>query len=135
MARAFEYAPGKKPPELLKPSLSISITANQVKHLSTHLSVHHSWLRVVHGKSHCAVSLHPSLQVQLGQDVKLVVVFTNQSQVAQTVSAHLSGTLIFYTGVPATPFKNQDFTVTVAAMQGAWRQGKRPPWFSEIESS
>uniref|UniRef100_A0A3Q1J638 Transglutaminase-like domain-containing protein n=1 Tax=Anabas testudineus TaxID=64144 RepID=A0A3Q1J638_ANATE len=55
--------------------------------------------------------------VQLGQDVNLVVNFTNQSEVPTTVKAVLSGIVIFYTGVPAAPFKNEDFTVTVPAKQ------------------
>uniref|UniRef100_A0A7N6AV21 Transglutaminase-like domain-containing protein n=1 Tax=Anabas testudineus TaxID=64144 RepID=A0A7N6AV21_ANATE len=57
---------------------------------------------------------HPPLQVQLGQDVNLVVNFTNQSEVPTTVKAVLSGIVIFYTGVPAAPFKNEDFTQYMA---------------------
>ncbi|KAK2859802.1 hypothetical protein Q5P01_004422 [Channa striata] len=57
-------------------------------------------------------------QVQLGQDVNLAVVFTNQSDVSQTVRAHLTGSVIYYTGVRASnPFKNLDFSVTVGGLQ------------------
>ncbi|XP_029005272.1 coagulation factor XIII A chain-like [Betta splendens] len=57
-------------------------------------------------------------QVQVGEDVKLEVVFTNQSEDSVTVSAHLSGLVTFYTGAPAaTAFKNEDFTVTVDTNQ------------------
>ncbi|KAF3703885.1 Coagulation factor XIII A chain [Channa argus] len=57
-------------------------------------------------------------QVKLGQDVNLVVVFTNQSDVTQTVRANLTGSVTYYTGVRARdPFKNLVFSVTVGAQQ------------------
>ncbi|XP_044032118.1 coagulation factor XIII A chain-like [Siniperca chuatsi] len=55
--------------------------------------------------------------VQLGQDVNLAVDFQNHGEFPKTVEAHLSGSVIFYTGVTASDFKALDFTVTVPANQ------------------
>ncbi|XP_041816920.1 coagulation factor XIII A chain-like [Chelmon rostratus] len=55
--------------------------------------------------------------VHLGQDVNLIVDFQNHSELPKTVHAHLAGSVIFYTGVTANQFKDQDFTVTVPAYQ------------------
>ncbi|XP_060921117.1 coagulation factor XIII A chain-like [Labrus mixtus] len=59
----------------------------------------------------------PSLQVQMCQDVILAVDFQNQGDLPKTVQAHLSESVIFYTGVIANHFKDYDFTVTVPAHQ------------------
>lgn len=40
MARAEEYITGKKQPELPKASLSVSISANQVKNTCLHICLH-----------------------------------------------------------------------------------------------
>uniref|UniRef100_A0A3Q3FZS9 protein-glutamine gamma-glutamyltransferase n=1 Tax=Labrus bergylta TaxID=56723 RepID=A0A3Q3FZS9_9LABR len=61
--------------------------------------------------------LCPSLQVQMCQDVILAVDFQNQGDLPKTVQAHLSESVIFYTGVTANHFKDYDFTVTVPAHQ------------------
>ncbi|XP_035538356.1 coagulation factor XIII A chain-like [Morone saxatilis] len=53
--------------------------------------------------------------VSLGQDVNLAVDFQNQTEHSTTVKAHLTGSVIFYTGVISKSFRDQDFTVTVAA--------------------
>ncbi|KAM9337122.1 coagulation factor XIII A chain-like [Symphorus nematophorus] len=55
--------------------------------------------------------------VQLGQDVNLVLDLKNDGEVPRIVSAHLSGSVIFYTGVSANQFKDQDFTATVQPHQ------------------
>uniref|UniRef100_A0A3Q3KLY2 protein-glutamine gamma-glutamyltransferase n=1 Tax=Monopterus albus TaxID=43700 RepID=A0A3Q3KLY2_MONAL len=54
-------------------------------------------------------------QVTLGQDLNVVVVFTNQGDNPATVNAHLGVSVVFYTGAPASDFSDQDFVVTVAA--------------------
>uniref|UniRef100_A0A3Q3KL79 Transglutaminase-like domain-containing protein n=1 Tax=Monopterus albus TaxID=43700 RepID=A0A3Q3KL79_MONAL len=59
--------------------------------------------------------LCPFLQVTLGQDLNVVVVFTNQGDNPATVNAHLGVSVVFYTGAPASDFSDQDFVVTVAA--------------------
>lgn len=46
-----------------------------------------------------------------------MVDFNNQGELSQTVHAHLAGSVVFYTGVTANHFKDQDFVVTVAAFQ------------------
>ncbi|XP_068438447.1 coagulation factor XIII A chain-like [Clinocottus analis] len=56
-------------------------------------------------------------QVLLGQDVSLQVNFTNRENTARTIKAHLAGSIVFYTGVEASRFKELDFTVTVPANQ------------------
>ncbi|GAA6231224.1 coagulation factor XIII A chain [Lates japonicus] len=53
----------------------------------------------------------------LGQDVNLMVDFHNQGELSRTVHAHLASSVVFYTGVTANHFKDQDFVVTVAAFQ------------------
>nr|XP_046226724.1 coagulation factor XIII A chain-like [Scatophagus argus] len=54
-------------------------------------------------------------QVQLGEDINLAVDFQNLSEFPKVVQAHLAGSVIFYTGVTAHHFKDQDFSVTVPA--------------------
>ncbi|XP_039982997.1 coagulation factor XIII A chain-like isoform X2 [Xiphias gladius] len=56
-------------------------------------------------------------QCSLGQDLNLVVDFLNQGELPRTVHAHLAGSVIFYTGVTASHFKDQDFIVSVPAYQ------------------
>uniref|UniRef100_A0A3Q3LQG3 protein-glutamine gamma-glutamyltransferase n=1 Tax=Mastacembelus armatus TaxID=205130 RepID=A0A3Q3LQG3_9TELE len=57
----------------------------------------------------------------LGCDVKASTKIRNicpknrPSNVSKTVSGHLTGAVVFYTGVTANHFTDQDFTVTVAA--------------------
>ncbi|XP_054479180.1 coagulation factor XIII A chain-like [Anoplopoma fimbria] len=55
--------------------------------------------------------------VQLGQDVNLQVHFNNQGELQETIRVHLSGCVVFYTGVSANHFKDHDFIVTVPANQ------------------
>ncbi|XP_040921592.1 coagulation factor XIII A chain-like [Toxotes jaculatrix] len=56
-------------------------------------------------------------QCLLGQDLNLIVDFQNQGELTRTVHAHLAGSVIFYTGITANHFKDQDFSVTVPAYQ------------------
>uniref|UniRef100_A0A8C9YMV6 Transglutaminase-like domain-containing protein n=1 Tax=Sander lucioperca TaxID=283035 RepID=A0A8C9YMV6_SANLU len=65
----------------------------------------------------CTYTLHPSLQVNLGQDVNLQVDFHNNSDVPKTIQANLACSVIFYTGVRASHLKNHNFTITVPANQ------------------
>ncbi|XP_051241809.1 coagulation factor XIII A chain-like [Dicentrarchus labrax] len=55
--------------------------------------------------------------VSLGHDVNLAVDFQNQTEHSTTVQAHLAGSVVFYTGVISKSFRDQNFTVTVAANQ------------------
>nr|XP_019963421.1 PREDICTED: coagulation factor XIII A chain-like [Paralichthys olivaceus] len=56
-------------------------------------------------------------QCMMGQDIKLVLDFQNLDKVSRTINAHLSGSVVFYTGVSASQFKDEDFAVTVPAEQ------------------
>ncbi|XP_053268928.1 coagulation factor XIII A chain [Pleuronectes platessa] len=56
-------------------------------------------------------------QAMLGQDLKLVMDFQNQGEVSRSIKAHLSGSVVFYTGVSSAQIKDQSFTVTVLAQQ------------------
>ncbi|XP_073344680.1 coagulation factor XIII A chain-like [Pagrus major] len=56
-------------------------------------------------------------QVGLGQDVNLAVDIQNQGDVSKTVRANLAGSVVFYTGVIASHFKDDPFSVTVPANQ------------------
>ncbi|XP_071340472.1 coagulation factor XIII A chain-like [Trachinotus anak] len=56
-------------------------------------------------------------QCSLGQDVNLLVDFQNQSEFPRVVHAHLAGSVVFYTGVTANHFKDEDFSVTVQPNQ------------------
>ncbi|XP_060950230.1 coagulation factor XIII A chain-like [Limanda limanda] len=56
-------------------------------------------------------------QAMLGQDLKLVMDFQNLGEVSRSIAAHLSGSVVFYTGVSAAQFKDQNFGVTVPAQQ------------------
>ncbi|KAF0028603.1 hypothetical protein F2P81_019690 [Scophthalmus maximus] len=58
-------------------------------------------------------------QCFMGQDLNLVVQFQNKGEVARSVQAHLAGSVVFYTGVLASHFKDEDFTATVPALQMA----------------
>nr|XP_014698174.2 coagulation factor XIII A chain [Equus asinus] len=49
----------------------------------------------------------------LGKDFKLTITFRNQSPTRYTISAYLSGNIIFYTGVSHVEFKNETFKVTL----------------------
>nr|XP_020511687.1 coagulation factor XIII A chain-like [Labrus bergylta] len=65
-------------------------------------------------KMSVSISAEP---VQMCQDVILAVDFQNQGDLPKTVQAHLSESVIFYTGVTASHVKDYDFTVTVPANQ------------------
>ncbi|XP_068160153.1 coagulation factor XIII A chain-like [Antennarius striatus] len=56
------------------------------------------------------ISIEPA---HVGQDVRLLVDFQNQAGVARSVSAHLTGTVVFYTGVVTTQFKHHAFSVSL----------------------
>ncbi|XP_062235158.1 coagulation factor XIII A chain-like isoform X2 [Platichthys flesus] len=56
-------------------------------------------------------------QAMLGQDLKLVMDFQNQGEVSRSIKAHLSGSVVFYTGVSFAQIKDQNFSVTVPAQQ------------------
>ncbi|XP_068616197.1 coagulation factor XIII A chain-like [Brachionichthys hirsutus] len=56
-------------------------------------------------------------QALVGHDVYVVVDFQNQADFSRTIDAHLSGTVVFYTGVSVNQFKDQDFTVSVPPYQ------------------
>ncbi|XP_037700439.1 LOW QUALITY PROTEIN: coagulation factor XIII A chain [Choloepus didactylus] len=47
----------------------------------------------------------------LGQDIKIIITFQNNSSSSHTILAYLSGNITFYTGVAKTEFKNQTFDV------------------------
>lgn len=67
-----------------------------------------------------------SLQVFMGRDVNLVVEFQNKSDFPKTIQAHLSGSVIYYTGITANHFKDLDFSCTAPANQSERRQRKSP---------
>uniref|UniRef100_A0A3B4UUT8 protein-glutamine gamma-glutamyltransferase n=1 Tax=Seriola dumerili TaxID=41447 RepID=A0A3B4UUT8_SERDU len=54
---------------------------------------------------------------QVTHDVNLAVDFQNQGESPQSVQAHLSGSVVFYTGITASQFKDQSFSVTVTPYQ------------------
>ncbi|XP_029385498.1 coagulation factor XIII A chain-like [Echeneis naucrates] len=58
----------------------------------------------------------------LGHDVNLMVEFHNSSEFPRTIHAHMSASVIFYTGVTASQFKDQDFKALVQPYQS-----ERPP--------
>lgn len=47
----------------------------------------------------------------LGRDFKLTITFQNNSPNRYTLSAYLSGNIVFYTGVSKTEFKKETFEV------------------------
>ncbi|XP_053459052.1 coagulation factor XIII A chain isoform X1 [Nycticebus coucang] len=49
----------------------------------------------------------------LGKDFKLIITFQNNSPNRYTISAYLSGNIIFYTGVSKEEFKKETFAVTL----------------------
>lgn len=49
----------------------------------------------------------------LGKDFRLTITFQNNSPSAYTISAYLSGNIIFYTGVSKEEFKKETFDVTL----------------------
>uniref|UniRef100_A0A671WPC7 Transglutaminase-like domain-containing protein n=1 Tax=Sparus aurata TaxID=8175 RepID=A0A671WPC7_SPAAU len=51
------------------------------------------------------------VSVGLGHDVNLAMEFHNQGDVPRTVQANLAGSVVFYTGVIATHFKDHTFTL------------------------
>lgn len=65
----------------------------------------------------------------LGTDFTLTITFQNNSPNSYTVSAYLTGSIIFYTGVSKEEFKNETFEVTLEPLscklmvevRGAWR--------------
>nr|XP_060473136.1 coagulation factor XIII A chain [Panthera onca] len=52
----------------------------------------------------------------LGRDFKLTITFQNNSPNRYTLSAYLSGNIVFYTGVSKTEFKKETFEVTLEPM-------------------
>ncbi|KAM3860789.1 coagulation factor XIII A chain-like [Diretmus argenteus] len=56
-------------------------------------------------------------EVSLGHDFDLVLQFENQGTDSKEVQAHLAGEVVFYTGVIASTFKYDSFSVTVPAGQ------------------
>ena len=51
-----------------------------------------------------------------------MVDFQNLGEHPRTIQAHLSGSVVFYTGVMANHFKDQDLTVSVPAYQSEQHQ-------------
>lgn len=49
----------------------------------------------------------------LGKDFKVTITFQNNSPKAYTISAYLSGSITFYTGVSKEEFKNETFEVAL----------------------
>ncbi|KAM4605972.1 coagulation factor XIII A chain-like [Polymixia lowei] len=66
--------------------------------------------------SQLSVTIHID-QVSLGQDFSLMVDFQNKGSLICSVQAHLAGSVIFYTGVETSPFKNNPLSVTVQPYQ------------------
>uniref|UniRef100_A0A3B4XS77 protein-glutamine gamma-glutamyltransferase n=1 Tax=Seriola lalandi dorsalis TaxID=1841481 RepID=A0A3B4XS77_SERLL len=58
-----------------------------------------------------------SVAISAGQDVNLALEFQNQGEYPRSVQAHLSGSVVFYTGITASQFKDQSFSVTVTPYQ------------------
>uniref|UniRef100_A0A667YVR0 protein-glutamine gamma-glutamyltransferase n=1 Tax=Myripristis murdjan TaxID=586833 RepID=A0A667YVR0_9TELE len=57
------------------------------------------------------------LSVYLGHDFNLQLEFQNQSDTPRTIQVHLAGSVVFYTGVEAHTFRDENLTVTVGANQ------------------
>lgn len=55
----------------------------------------------------------PALEVRTGDDFELAVEFVNRSDQRRTVSAYISGSVVYYTGVATTEFLLRDPTVTI----------------------
>lgn len=51
--------------------------------------------------------------VVLGSDLKAIITFINRSPNQCSVTAHLNGNIVFYTGVPKSEFKNKTLEVTL----------------------
>uniref|UniRef100_A0A8C3WC66 Coagulation factor XIII A chain n=1 Tax=Catagonus wagneri TaxID=51154 RepID=A0A8C3WC66_9CETA len=61
-------------------------------------------------------NIHMNFEVEtavLGRDFKVVVTFKNNSPTRYSVTAYLSGSITFYTGVSKGEFKNETFSVTL----------------------
>ncbi|XP_034427954.1 coagulation factor XIII A chain-like [Hippoglossus hippoglossus] len=56
-------------------------------------------------------------QAMVGQDLKLVMDFHNLGEVPRNINGHLSGSVVFYTGIQASQFKDESFGVLVPAKQ------------------
>uniref|UniRef100_A0A8C5SVU2 Coagulation factor XIII A chain n=1 Tax=Laticauda laticaudata TaxID=8630 RepID=A0A8C5SVU2_LATLA len=54
----------------------------------------------------------------LGSDFNVTITFQNKTSKPYTVTAYISGNIVFYTGVPKTEFKNDSFDVTLEPMKG-----------------
>ncbi|KAG8133290.1 hypothetical protein E2320_011096 [Naja naja] len=54
----------------------------------------------------------------LGSDFNVTITFQNKTSRPYTVTAYISGNVVFYTGVPKTEFKNDSFDVTLEPMKG-----------------
>ncbi|XP_072235163.1 coagulation factor XIII A chain-like [Leuresthes tenuis] len=63
----------------------------------------------------------------LGDTVKVLVTFNNQSELNKTVQAHLQVSVVFYTGVVSNSFKEENFTLHVAAHQSNSAVFEVPP--------
>ncbi|XP_049423506.1 coagulation factor XIII A chain [Epinephelus fuscoguttatus] len=55
----------------------------------------------------------PTLEVSVGNDFDLTLEFKNSSDQRRTVDAYISGTVVFYTGVPSSEFLFRNPTVTI----------------------
>ncbi|XP_070711014.1 coagulation factor XIII A chain [Pempheris klunzingeri] len=55
----------------------------------------------------------PSLEVSVGDDFELNLEFVNHSGQRRIVDAYISGSVVFYTGVPSSEFLFRDPTVTI----------------------
>ncbi|XP_026570839.1 coagulation factor XIII A chain [Pseudonaja textilis] len=53
----------------------------------------------------------------LGSDFNVTITFQNKTSRPYTVTAYISGNVVFYTGVPKTEFKNDSFDVTLEPMK------------------
>lgn len=58
----------------------------------------------------------------LGSNFKVTVTFRNNSHTRYTATAHLSGNIVFYTGVTKNEFKSHTFDVTLEPL--ACKRGK-----------
>lgn len=65
----------------------------------------------------------------LGRDFKLTITFQNNSPNRYTLSAYLSGNIVFYTGVSKTEFKKETFEVTLEPLSC------KPVWGGGLFSS
>ncbi|KAL6097467.1 f13a1 [Pungitius sinensis] len=66
--------------------------------------------------SHTTMTVHvEAKQIMVGEDVSLKMIFSNNGAENELVQAHLGCSVIFYTGVTSSHFKEHNFTFTVPA--------------------